>query len=131
MSHQDFCDRFMALLQKGDFDALGPMLDPDFVLREARGLPYAGEYHGLDGWRALSRAVSAAWAGMRLERLEYVAEGADTLVVRFALSGKSRKNGTPFETTVMELWRFRDGKLREILPYYWDTHHLATIHRGA
>jgi ketosteroid isomerase-like protein len=130
MSHRAFCERFLAALAAGDFDAVGAMLDPDFVLEEAAGLPYAGTYRGVDGWRALSKAIVATWGGFRARILEVPGEGADTLVVRLAISGRSRKTGTPFESTVLELWRFRDGRLREIVPYYWDTHHLATIDGG-
>lgn len=130
MSHRAFCERFLAALAAGDFDAVGAMLDPDFLLEEAAGLPYAGTYRGVDGWRALSKAIVATWGGFRARILEFPGETADTLVVRLAISGRSRKTGTPFESTVLELWRFRDGRLREIVPYYWDTHHLATIDGG-
>jgi ketosteroid isomerase-like protein len=128
VSHHAFCEQFVAVMQKGDFSALAGLLHADFVVREAQGLPYAGEYRGIEGWRALSKAVIGTWANFNLQLLEVLGETADTLVVRFALSGRSRRTGTPFETTVMELWRFRDGRLSEIVPYYWDTHLLAVAH---
>ena len=59
--------------------------------------------------------------------MEYLGETADTLVLRFAISGRSRKTGKPFETTVMELWRFQGALLREVLPYYWDTKLLSDV----
>jgi ketosteroid isomerase-like protein len=125
MSHRAFCERFIAALSAGDFDTIGGMLDPDFVVQEADGLPYAGSYRGLEGWRALSKAVITTWSGFKLHPLEFLGETEETFVVRFAISGRSRKTGTPFESTVMELWRFRGPLLREIIPYYWDTHLLA------
>ena len=65
-----------------------------------------------------------------MKRIEYLGETEDTLVVRFAISGKSRKTGKVFDSTVMELWRFRDDHLCEILPYYWDTHLLVSANAG-
>lgn len=127
MRHQAFCDRFFPALAAGDFAAMAPMVDPDFVVYEADGLPYAGTYRGLDGWRKLSRAVVATWAEFKFHALEFPGDTENSLVVRFAISGRSRKTGKTFETTVLELWRFRHNRLCEIVPYYWDTRHLAEI----
>lgn len=125
MSYRDFCDRFRKALNSGDFDTQSSMLSPDFVVTEAAGLPYSGTYRGAEGWKELATAVVRTWSGFRLEFLEYVGETESTLVVRFAISGTSRKTGRSFESTVMELWRFENGLLSEILPYYWDTQLLA------
>ena len=125
MSHRDFAERFLTALRAGEFDTLGGMLDPDFFVTEAEGLPYAGVYRGAQGWRDLSAAIIKTWAGFRLEFIEYAGESADTLVLRFRLTGRSRTTQKPFDTTVLELWRFRDGLLREIVPYYFDTHALV------
>jgi ketosteroid isomerase-like protein len=130
MSRRAFCERFFAAITSGNMDEVAGLIDPEFVVTEAEGLPYAGTYRGVDGWRALSKAIVAAWGSFKLQPLEYLGETADTIVVRFAISGRSRKTGTPFESTVLELWRFRGDRLREIVPYYWDTHHLATISGG-
>ncbi len=125
MSHRTFCDTFLAALSRGDFAALEPMLDPEFFLEEAQGLPYGGTYRGVDGWRGLSKAIASTWSNFRLLPLEFPGETADTFTVRFAISGKSRLTGKKFESTVLELWRFRGQRLLQIVPYYWDTHLLA------
>ncbi len=117
MSHRAFGERFFTALNSGDFDAVGAMLDPEFFVLEPDGLPYAGCYRELDGWRDLAQAVLKTWAGFKIQPLEFLGETADTLVVRFAVSGRPRKTGTAFETTVLELWRFQGEKLREIMPY--------------
>lgn len=127
MSHRPFCTRFLDAVGTGDFDTIGTMITEDFVCHEAEGLPYGGDYHGLDGWKRLTGRIVATWAGLRLEPIEMLGETEDSIVVRFRLAGRSRRTGTPFDTTVMELWRFRDGRLAEIWPYYWDTAALAQI----
>lgn len=127
MSHRDFCETFLAALSRGDFDALGAMLAADFVVHEAAGLPYAGDYYGVEGWRTLSAAIVATWGGFRVTSKEFHGETENSLVVRLFVQGRSRKTGTAFETTVLELWQFDGGLLREITPYYWDTQALAAI----
>lgn len=125
MSFRDFGQRFLLAMNKGDFEATAEMLDPEFVVEEAAGLPYAGTYHGIAGWRTLCEAVIRTWAQFDLKLLEFLGETSDSLVVKFAISGRSRQTQRPFETTVLELWRFRDGRLLRIDPYYFDTHLLA------
>jgi ketosteroid isomerase-like protein len=125
LSRRLFSERFLAATRAGDRAQLTEMLHPDFELEEAAGLPYGGLYHGVDGWLALGGAVVAAWRSFRMELLEFVAETDDSLVVRLAISGRSRKTDRPFESTVLELWRFKDDRLHRIHPYYFDTHLLA------
>lgn len=126
MSPRETFDRIAVLLRTGDFGTIATMLEPDFVLHEAGGLPYGGIYHGADGWRAVSRAVVKTWADFTFEPIA-VYEAADTLIVNFKIAGKSRRTGRAFSTTVLEIWRFRGARLREIVPYYWDTAALAAI----
>ena len=127
MSHRDLAERFMTALKAGDFDTMATLITPDFVLHEPDGLPYAGDYRGIEGWRDLTARVTTAWAGFRIERIEYFGETNDSLVIRMFLKGRSRTTGKAFETTVLELWRFKSGLLSEISPHYWDTHALAAL----
>jgi ketosteroid isomerase-like protein len=120
----------MAATRSDDEAALASMLHPEFEIEEASGLPYAGIYRGVEGWRALSRAVVAAWSKFRISTLEYPGEGEASFTVRFAISGSSRRSGKAFETTVLELWKFRDEKLYRIYPYYFDTHLIAVTDKG-
>jgi len=122
MSYRDFSERFLAAMRAGDAAAVGDMLHPDFELVEAASLPYGGTYRGLDGWLALTKKVGETFAGFRLSLIDYAGDSDDSLVVQFAISGRGRQSGVPFETRVLEYWRFRDGKLWRIDPFYFDTH---------
>jgi ketosteroid isomerase-like protein len=127
MDTRRMVDTFLAALAAGDFGTIGPFLHPDFVVHEAPSLPYAGSFRGLDGWRELSRRVVRAWRDFRFELIEFHGSRDDALIMRFAISGQSRRSGKSFRTTVLELWRFRDGLLCEIVPYYWDTAELVAV----
>ena len=125
MDKRDFWERFMTALIAGDSGKLEVMLDPDFFLVEADSLPYGGTYQGVQGCLDLGAAIGKTWKGYSARRLEFVSEADDSLVIRLALAGTSRKTVVAFETTLLEVWRFKGEKLSEILPYYWDTQLLS------
>jgi ketosteroid isomerase-like protein len=125
MKHRLFCEQFLAALAAGDWVAMDAMLHPDFEVIEADGLPFAGIYRGPKGWRELSNAILATWSGFQLRLLEMHGGDEDAAILRFAMSGRSRKTGRAWETTALELWNIRDGKLLRIDPYYFDTDLLA------
>lgn len=127
MIYREFCQRFLAIRAAHDFDTLATMLTDDFVIHEAPGLPHAGDYRGIEGWRALSATLSGIWDGFRVTGTEFFGETDDSLVLRHVVEGRSRNTGIAFKTTVLELWQFRDGALREITPFYWDTQALAAL----
>ncbi|MBX3509556.1 MAG: nuclear transport factor 2 family protein [Hyphomonadaceae bacterium] len=117
----------MAATRTGDKVTLAALVHPDFELIEPSGVPYEGTYRGVDGWRKLARAVVEAWEDFQVEPIAFPGESTDTFTVHLKLSGKSRKTGRPFSMSVLELWKFRDGKLIELCPHYFDTHLLAKI----
>lgn len=125
MKYRAFCEQFLAALAAGDWSTMEQMMHPEFVCIEADGLPYAGVYRGFEGWRRLSDAVLATWSGFRMKVMEMHGGDEESAVLRIALSGKSRKTGKAWESSVLELWKFRDGRLAGIDPYYFDTHLLA------
>lgn len=52
--------RFSTAVREGDFDEMDRLLHDDFVAREAGGLPYSGDYRGLDGFRDLLEKMNDA-----------------------------------------------------------------------
>jgi uncharacterized protein len=127
MSNRVLFETFMAAVRARDGATVDAMLHPDLVITEAPGLPYGGTFHGAAGWRALNRAVAAAWGAMQVDVTEILGETADTLVVLMTLSGTAQATGKSFTTSILEIWRFTDGRISAITPYYWDTHHLVQI----
>lgn len=125
----EVCQRFLAAMGKGDYDAQAALMTDDFEITEADSLPYAGTYHGIEGWTQLTKAVIKSWSGLRLDLIEIAGESEDSVLLHFALSGASRKTGRRFGTEVMEHWRFRGGKVAAITPYYFDTAALADADR--
>jgi len=108
------------------FDRLMASLDPDFVVYQAAGLPYGGEYHGVEGFTRVQEKIREELLDLRVEDLELVAEG-DTVITLFRMLGRSKSTGQEYDMRQVEVWRLRDGKPISLTPYYYDTHQIRKI----
>jgi ketosteroid isomerase-like protein len=100
----------------GNFELAETMLSDDLTITEADSLPYAGVYRGRGALRELFNKVMGMMDVAGLDRVQTIAGGdyaAELLSFRFidpALAPAS----------LCEVYRFRDGKVCEIIPYYFD-----------
>lgn len=116
--------RLYEISAAGDWAAVEEMLADDFVATEAAGLPYEGAYRGKDGLRQLYLKVMGM---MDLEGLDLVqmTVGGDWVIALVTM--KARDADGPFDIELAEGTRFRDGKVVEIKPFYFDP---AQVHRA-
>lgn len=105
----------------GDPDAFANFVDPDLDFFQASGLPYGGEAKGAEGALKLVGAMFATWRKLKVEVLEITA-GGDLVIAYLMLTGISRATGDRYHGPTAEVFRFRDGKVVEWRPIYWDTH---------
>jgi ketosteroid isomerase-like protein len=92
-----------------------------FAVRESDALPYAGVYHGIEGFRSLARLIFVeSFEDFQVEPQSY-SEGDDHVVLLAAISGVGKKSGIPFSSQVAEIYWFENGLIKEIQPFYWDT----------
>lgn len=110
----------------GDWTAVRGYMADDLVIVEAASLPYAGRYTGPDALHVLHAVVSGYWSDFAID-FRGMTAGGDTVVCELLISGKSARTGDAFTMPLLELWRIRDGKVSEILPFYFDTARLAKI----
>ena len=101
---------------RGNWVAAEPYISADLVIRQASGLPFAGEYHGLEGLKSLFATVVATM-GIRGVEFEQLTAGGDWVVslMQLVLEGTP-----PVKVRLAESFRLRDGKVIEIIPYYFD-----------
>jgi ketosteroid isomerase-like protein len=100
-------DDLYAATGVGDFDKAEEMLTDDFFITEADPLPMAGVYRGKRALRDLFTKV------MGMMDVAGVDQAVTILSFEFA-----DPNLAPAH--LCELFRFRDGKVCEIMPYYFD-----------
>ena len=118
--------RFFQLAASGERAAIEDMMHDDICVFEAESLPFGGEHRGKDAFFALVRRVFGNWSEVELETEHYVAEG-DRVVALVNFRARSRRTGEPFCMPLAEVWTFRDGKIAEIRPYYFDTKRMIEL----
>lgn len=100
----------------GDWNTAESMLTADFLVSEADTLPFAGVYRGPGALQKLFEIVMASAGVVGLDIHEITA-GGDRVV---ALLDLLLEGTPPARVPLAETFRFRDGKVCEIRPYYYD-----------
>lgn len=109
-------DALYAAAGVGDFDAAEALLTDDLVIEEAAGLPMAGTYTGRTALRNLYGDVMGMMEVAGLERIETTTGGDYAVTILYF-----RFVDPDLEPAhLCERFRFRDGKVCEIKPYYFD-----------
>ncbi len=109
-------DDLYAATGVGDFDAAEEMLTDDFFVTEADTLPFAGVYRGKTALRTLYTKVMSMMDVAALSRVE-TTTGVDHAVTILSFEFVDPSLAP---ARLCELFRFRDGMVCEILPYYFD-----------
>ena len=114
-----------ALSGSGQWDAVADMLTDDFFATEAPGLPYEGVYRGKRALQELFGTVMGMMdvTGMDLHQMTV---GGDWVIVLVDIIARD-ETGAELRVSLAEGTRFRDGKVCEIRPYYFDP---AVVHRA-
>lgn len=116
-------DEMLAIVEKlyaatsvGDFDTAETYLTDDFFITEAQTLPFAGVFRGKQALRDLFPIVMGMMDVAGLNIIQHVS-GGDYVITILAFTFQDPAL-QPAE--LCELYRFRDGKICEIKPYYFD-----------
>ncbi len=119
MSHEEvleFVDALYAATGVGDFDTVEQLVTDDFFITEADSLPFAGVYRGRTALRDLYTKVMAMMDVAGLNRVQTTSGGDHAVtILSFEFVDPALA-----PAHLCELFRFRDGKLCEIRPYYFD-----------
>jgi len=120
--NNDVKTRFVDALFRNDWDAMAPLVHPDFELREPAALSYGGTYKGLDGFKKCWELIPNA--GLQTEYLDtlrcFFTEDPDSIVVELETRGTVTQTGEKFASKVMEQFDFKDGLIVAIVLYWFD-----------
>lgn len=111
--------RFMTAIGEGRLDDARGLLHDEFVVYEAGGLPYSGEYYGPDGFFELLAKMTDAMeltVGQSVQML--LAD--NTVAARARLTFTARATGNSVEMGLVEVYTVRDGLIVELDVYYKD-----------
>jgi ketosteroid isomerase-like protein len=111
--------RFMNALSVGKLDEARSLLLDDFVVYEAGGLPYSGEYNGPDGFIELFTKMTEAMVLAPGPTIEYLLAD-DTVATRYRLTFTARVSAKSVEMSLVEVYTVRDGRIAALDVYYKD-----------
>lgn len=101
---------------KGDWAKAASLMTEDILIREAPTLPFAGEYRGVAAMRELfARVRSTGVVGVDMHQ---ATAGGDWVVVLLDLL---YEGDPPTRAPLAEAFRLENGKVCEIVPYYFDS----------
>lgn len=125
VNRQLLLDAYKAQLT-GDTESLFRLLADDVTFIEADSLPYGGTFHGPAGAQQGVGGMFTAWSHLRVEIEDILASG-DLVIVYLQMTATSRETGEVYDGPTAELFRFKDGKITEWRPIYWDTHAVRKV----
>jgi ketosteroid isomerase-like protein len=112
---------FTGAVATGDGETVLALCTPDFELHEGSGLTFAGTYRGGAGFLEFLGIFMGA---LEIERLEttrvYQSDDPDYVIAEMELRAVVRATGKVFESSLLERWRFQDGKVAAITPHYFN-----------
>jgi uncharacterized protein len=114
--------QFVAAVFAGDAATIRALADPGFELHEGTGLPFTGTYRGAEGFLQFLGIFSRTFDIERLEPIRsYESPDPDCMAFEFDLRATVRDTGQLFESTLIEVWNFKDGKVLSIKPHYFNS----------
>src|SRR4051794_4441081 len=124
---QSFEDRFI----EGDIDYVMSILTDDVTVHECANVPYPGDHRGKEAFLKLAQAFGEAWDIQSPLELEILPAGDDKVLVQVGIDALARATGTPINLRIAEVYTIRDGKIADIVVYYWDNVEMAAATGGA
>lgn len=113
---------------RADFAELAPFFAEDVVLHQAGALPYGGQWRGHDGMERFFLAMSATWESFEMVRQRMLSTD-EPIVVLTDVRARARATGRELEFQILQTIGFRDGRISEVRPFYWDTAAIAEATR--
>jgi len=118
--------RFMAATGVERRNERRSLLHDDFVVHEAGGLPFSGDYYGPEGFfellRRMNHVLELTAGPVTTDPL-----GSDAVAARFRLTFLSRATGKSTEMGLVEIYTVRDGQITELDVYYKDPAAVAAL----
>ena len=94
---------------RGDFEQVVALVDPEVGARERADSPDPREFHGRTQMLEALESLKEEFDDYRMEPVEFV-EGEDYLIVVVRQSGRGRLSGIPVAGDLAHLWRLRNGR---------------------
>jgi ketosteroid isomerase-like protein len=101
------------------------MLDPQLRIPVAASLPYGGEHVGHRGFLELGEKFGQTWEVIDNGSNGYAEVGDDRVIGFYNPTFKSVATGRVVSFRMVEVVTVRNGKIVELVPYYFDSAELV------
>lgn len=118
--HAQVMKRFYDAIFSNDWAGVEKVVSKNLIVYEADGLPYRGEYCGIDELKALFGRVVGYWDDLNIE-VKAITSGDGYVVGVLQFSGVSKATGRKISMPIAEISEFENGLISSIKPVYWDT----------
>lgn len=96
------------------------VFDDEIVVIEPISLPHGGRHEGIEEYRALQSRMGELWE-QHIESAEYWQCSEDRVVLRIVISWTARATGRSVALPMIDMLRFRDGRIVEVEVFLQDT----------
>ena len=104
----------------GDFAAIAATLHPECVIHQPVSLPYGGVWRGHGGFEEWMQLFAQVWASLEVTGPEQMLIG-NVVISRSHVYAERRGSGEKLDWPLLQYFRFREGLIVELWPFYWDT----------
>jgi ketosteroid isomerase-like protein len=96
------------------------VFDDEVTVLEPDSLPHGGRHRGFDEYRSLQEKMRALWE-QSIESAEYWQCADDRVALRIVIRWTARATGRSVVMPMIDMLRFKDGKIVEVEPFVHDT----------
>lgn len=112
--------KFYGAIFASDWAGVEKVVTKNLMVYEADGLPYRGEYRGVEALKSLFARVVGYWDDLNIE-IKAITSGGGYAVGVLQFSGTAKASGKKISMPIAEISEFENGLISSIKPVYWDT----------
>jgi ketosteroid isomerase-like protein len=105
-------EALLAALNARDFDAFGEMpVHPDMEFHSVFAAAEGEVYHSVQGLREWAQAVDSTFDRFHNELMDFRELDDERALVVVRATGRAKASGVPIDTSLTQIWTWRDGKM--------------------
>jgi hypothetical protein len=117
---------FEYLFKTSNFEAMSKIIAKDAIYSQAEGLPYGGTYIGFDQIMVMfGKAQTYFDLQIIGEPTYFISDNNNEVIIYFTIKCRSKKNGNEITMPISEYFDIKNGQIKSIRPFYFDTKHFA------
>jgi uncharacterized protein len=104
----------------GRWDIVRQYVSDDMVMHVPPSLPFGRDYLGWDDYLQMFKELATYFTDLKAGESQFATCG-NKVIVMSRLSGRVAKNGKTISIPITAIWEVKEGKVVDIVPYYYDT----------